>query len=231
MHLAIFQHVPFEGPGLIADWAGERGHSLTLYTLYDPATVLPTVDAFDMLVVMGGPMGVDDVTAHPWLVGEKRCIREAIAAGKYVLGVCLGAQLIAEALGAEVMPNPLAEIGWFPVAVCDEALGHPLLSGMNTAMTVLHWHGETFALPASASWLMQSAACAHQAFVRERVLGLQFHLEMTADGIEAIMSACPDYLVEGSEAVQSVRQIRDGVRHIPACRRVLFGMLDNWVAA
>ncbi len=226
MHILALQHVAFETPGLIAEWAKARGHTLTIVRS-DEADSLPTTDSFDMLVVMGGPMGVHDVAEHPWLVAEKALIKSAIDAGKYVLGVCLGAQLIADVLGAKVYPNIVKEIGWMPVAIPDGALHKPVLAGLNHAMTVFHWHGDTFDLPCDATHLMASGACRNQAFMYgSKVLGLQFHLEMTEQGINALIEHCGHELVD-SPTIQDAKTLQAGIKHIPACRTVLFRLLDN----
>ena len=179
MKLHYFQHEPFEGLGMIADWAAKQGHVLSCTPFFDPGARLPKLDEYDALVVMGGSMGVYDEDRFPWLAAEKAHIRAAIDAGKRVLGICLGAQLIAACLGAKVAPHTHKEIGWFPVAMTDAGVVHPLLAGFNSAMTVFHWHGDRFEIPAGAQHLMSSAACDNQAFIYgEHVLALQFHLEM-----------------------------------------------------
>ncbi|MFO0388861.1 MAG: type 1 glutamine amidotransferase [Alphaproteobacteria bacterium] len=226
MNILALQHVAFETPALIAEWAAARGHMLTVCRV-DEAANLPTSDSFDMLVIMGGPMGVHDVVEHPWLVAEKALIKSAIDSGKYVLGVCLGAQLIADVLGAKVYPNHVKEIGWMPVAVPDAALGQPVLAGLNNAMTVFHWHGDTFELPGGAVHLMASDACRNQAFIYQgKVLGLQFHLEMTEQGVHALITHCGHELVE-SATIHNAQKLQAGTKHIPACKTVLFRLLDN----
>lgn len=229
MRIHYFQHVPFEGLGMIADWAGERGHTLSRTAFYEQAISLPDIEDYDALTVMGGPMGVYEEDAYPWLKQEKGHIRAAIDAGKPVLGICLGAQLIAASLGAKVAPHSHKEIGWFPVAVEDSVAGHPILSGLNPAMTVLHWHGDRFEIPVGAVRLMSSAACDNQAFLYgKHVLGLQFHLEMDAPAVEAILESCGHELVK-EEWIQTAGTIRQKTS-VSHTRRSLFMLLDNWAS-
>ena len=226
MKIHVLQHVEFEGPGMIADWARARGHTLATCKLYE-GDVLPLVDAIDMLVIMGGSMGVYDESQYPWLAVEKQHIASAIHAGKPVLGICLGAQLIAASLGAKVAPHTHKEIGWFPIVVMDQAIGHPILSGLNHAMNVFHWHGDRFEIPSGAVHLMCSEACDNQAFFyADRVLGLQFHLEMDASAIDAIIRACGDELTP-SLCIQSAEIIKQKAA-IHQTRHTLFRLLDNW---
>lgn len=229
MKIAIFQHVVFETAGMIADWAEARGHSITIYRLYENVPLL-SIDAFDMLIVMGGPMSVGDDAKYQWLTPEKNLIKLTIEANKYVLGICLGAQLIASVLGAKVYPNPVKEIGWFPVAIVDEAAHHPMLSGLNHAMKVFHWHGDTFDLPQNARLLMSSAVCKNQAFLyREKTLGLQFHLEMTEEGIQNLITHCRAEIIP-SLTIQPEEKLLLGTTATPACQRALFLILDRLCA-
>jgi len=162
-------------------------------------------DGFDWLIVMGGGMNVYQHRDHPWLRPEKDLIRAAIAAGKRVLGICLGAQLIADVLGGKVWQNDEREIGWFPVRAVPSGAASPFAFPPETA--VFHWHGDTFSLPTGSTWLAESAGCAHQAFaVGSRVLGLQFHLEMTPTDIIRLDQACTDSRTPG-RYVQSADQI------------------------
>lgn len=186
LRIHCFQHVSFEGPGCIEDWIGERGHSLGITRLYKGES-LPAVEEADWLIVTGGPMSVNDETQHRWLVAEKAFIKRAVDAGKMVLGICLGAQLIASALGAQVYPTNEKEIGWFPVFSTNEGSRHSLFESANSH-PVFHWHGDTFDLPAGATLLASSEACLNQAFsVGERVVGLQYHLEITPDGLHEML--------------------------------------------
>jgi GMP synthase-like glutamine amidotransferase len=183
MRAHFFQHVPFEGLGSIASWL-EAHSAVVTATRFFADAVLPEADGVDLLIVMGGPMSVNDEGRHPWLIAEKRFIAQAIRRGKAVLGVCLGAQLIAAALGARVYPNTEKEIGWFPVysppfsdKVGADAV--PVFRFPEESL-VFHWHGETFDLPTGAVHLARNGACLNQAFqYGRRVVGLQFHLEMT----------------------------------------------------
>ena len=188
MKVHWFQHELFEGLGAIEEWLLGRGHVLSC-TRFDLGEAPPaTADGFDWLIVMGGGMNVYQYRDHPWLPTEKRLIGQAITAGKRVLGVCLGAQLMADVLGAKVFQNEEREIGWFPVRAVPGGAASPFKFPPETL--VFHWHGDTFSWPAGSTWLAESAGCAHQAFsVGSRVLGLQFHLEMRATEVTRMEEA------------------------------------------
>ena len=212
MKIHWLQHVPFEGLGTMEGRFIARGHSLTCTRLYAGEVPPANAEGFDWLVVMGGPMNIYQYRDHPWLRAEKQLIREAVAAGRRVLGICLGAQLIADALGGRVYQNDEREIGWFPVRAVAGGAGSPF--AFPAEALVFHWHGDTFSLPPGAVWLAESEGCAHQAFaVGARVLGLQFHLEMTTADIGRIALACADELTPGryvQSAAKMVAQSRDG---------------------
>ncbi len=198
MRAHCFQHVPFEGLGSIGHWLEDAGYGLTVTRFFEQPE-LPAVEDVDLLVVMGGPMSANDQERYPWLVAEKVFIRAMIEADKPVLGVCLGAQLIASAMGAPVYPNPVKEIGWFPV---ESVPPDPLLASADTfrfpsVFKAFHWHGETFDLPSRGVRLASSPACANQAFQLGRaVIGLQFHLEVTPESVRQLVQHCGDELVE-----------------------------------
>jgi len=209
MRAHAFLHVTFEGLGVIEPWLLEKGYSLTFTHFYEN-TVLPNVEEIDFLIVMGGPMSVNDEAIYPWLRAEKAWIRSMIETGKPVLGICLGAQLIASALGSSVYRNKDKEIGWFPIASTDGISGYDVFH-FPRSLEVFHWHGETFDLPKDALWLAKSDACAHQAFqIYRHVIGLQFHLEMTEDSIQTIVEKCHDELVKG-DFIQSEEAMMDGI--------------------
>ncbi len=188
MRAHYLQHVPFEGLGSIEPWLRVAGYEIT-NTRFFESTRLPDLDDVDFLVVMGGPMSVNDEGELPWLVHEKQFICSAVQAGKPILGVCLGAQLIASAMGARVYPNHLKEIGWFPMqAVRRDDCTY---FRFPDAIEVFHWHGETFDLPSGAVRLAQSDGCENQAFqLGKSVIGLQFHLETTPETAREIVANC-----------------------------------------
>ncbi len=203
MNIHYFQHVPFEGLGSIADWVNVPGHKVTATRFYEDNR-LPFVDICDMLIVMGGPMGVHDEKQYPWLKKEKKFIEKAITKGKKVVGVCLGAQLIADVLGAKVYKNKEKEIGWYPV----EFIPHPFLPANPPSLTVFHWHGDTFDLPKNSVQLAKSSVCENQAFLYgEKTLGLQFHLEATEDSINAMVQNCRQELFEVGNFIQNEEEI------------------------
>jgi GMP synthase-like glutamine amidotransferase len=195
MNVHYLQHVPFEGLGSIAAWLRARGHEPTATRFYD-ADRLPSLDAIDWLIVLGGPMSVHEEQAFPWLAEEKGFIRHAVEQGKGILGICLGAQLLAEILGAKVFPNPHKEIGWFPVRAASEAVRSGIFGDFPQELEVFHWHGETFELPAAATRVASSAACENQGFVYAgRVVALQFHLETTPESARQLIDHCSHELV------------------------------------
>ena len=226
MHLHCFYHVPFEDAAQLAVWAREAGHRVSDSPLYAGA-VPPALDEIDWLVVMGGPMNIYETDRYPWLAAEQAYIRAAISAGKRVLGVCLGAQLIADVLGGPVTRNPVKEIGWLPVSLTPDGLAAPLFAGFPPEFPAFHWHGDTFVLPPGAVHLAQSAGCASQAFsYRERVVGLQFHLESSADSIARLLTHCPDDITPGPY-VQQPDAIRAGQSALPTLNRLLARLLEN----
>ena len=210
MRLHVLQHVPFEGLGHIDSWIRRRGHRLTLSRLYEGAK-LPDPEAFDRLVILGGPMNIHEEAAYPWLVEEKALIKAALAAGKSAVGICLGAQLLADGLGSRVYAGSHREIGWFPVRLTAAGQRTALTEGLPAVTTVFHWHGETFDLPPGAVHLFESEACANQAFLLDnRILGLQFHLESTPETVQQLLTHCRDELIPGP-FIQGVAQIADTV--------------------
>lgn len=196
LRLHWLQHVPFEGLGCIREWIETRGHSLGCTRLWKAESGFPEPDEIDWLIVMGGPMGVHDESAFPRLAEEKACIRRLLQPGSRhtVLGICLGAQLIAEALGAKVYRNPVPEIGWAPIHAEPAAFQHPLLAGLpglpgrQAGLAAFHWHFETFDIPPQAERVFSSANCQNQGLVYgDRVIGLQFHLETRLQDAAALV--------------------------------------------
>ncbi len=226
MHIHWLQHVPFEGLGMIDSWAARHGHSVSGTRLWAD-DVLPQADSLDMLVIMGGPMGVNDVEAYPWLVGEKRFIGEVIGYKRVTLGICLGAQLLASACGARVYPHREKEIGWFPVRLDPDAPGW-IKEIFPPLCTVFHWHGDTFDIPPEAVLIASSDACKNQGFVvGEHMIGLQVHPEMTGDGVEALVDNCRDELVTTDWVQSEMRILGGGRTHLPAANQIMERLLDH----
>jgi GMP synthase (glutamine-hydrolysing) len=174
----VFQHADCEGPALIGEWLLENGWAIEIFNLHSQNT-LPNLAHFHFLVIMGGAMNVYQHRDYPWLVWEKEFIARAVAAKLPVLGICLGAQLLADTLGSRVYQNKDYEIGWWPVSFTAQA--QELFPGLPSQAVFLHWHGDTFSCPQNAVPLASSAACPMQGFLWENhVLALQFHPEADA---------------------------------------------------
>lgn len=226
MRMAVLQHVPFEGPAGIADWAELRGVDVAVTHLYRGMT-LPKLSDFDMLTIMGGPMSVNDQATIPWLAPEVALVRDAIASGKVVLGVCLGSQMIAKALGGKVYSGPTKEIGWFPVQSTAAGTAY----GLPERFTPFHWHGETFDLPDQAHLLASTAVVPNQAFaIDTRIVGLQFHIEATPESVKALIENVGHDIGSGAFE-QSPETILDGLENCAAIRQTLHGLLDRLTAS
>lgn len=207
MKFYCLQHVAFEGPALIADWAQQQGHELQILRA-DLISDWPHIAPNEGIIVLGGPMSVHDTETLPWLVAEKAWLKAALAQGNRCLGLCLGAQLLAEILGGQVRPNELTEIGWFDIELTPLAQTLPGLATMPSLVPILHWHGETFSLPDGAELLASSLACMNQGFLWQRqVLAWQCHPEATRVWLQALVTACADELVTGKTFVQSKAEL------------------------
>jgi GMP synthase (glutamine-hydrolysing) len=180
VRVLAFRHTHFEDLGWIGDALAANGIHYEYADLYASIQAQPAVSEADALIFLGGSMSANDDL--PYIHREIQHIRDAIHHGRPVLGVCLGAQLIAKALGARVYGNAVKEIGWAPVSFTDAGRRDPLFTGLSASETIFHWHGETFELPSGSERLAASAHCPNQAFrVGDRVYGLQFHLEVTPE--------------------------------------------------
>ena len=224
MKIHILQHVSFEGPGYIAEWAEKNGHSLTFTRLFEAFTIpLPT--DIDLLIVLGGPMSVDDTEQYPWLDGELDYIRQILKMDVKVLGICLGAQMIAAVLGAAVYPNDVKEIGWFPLKK-NKGLPPELSNNFSNEVMAFHWHGDTFDLPEGAERLFSSEVCLNQGFVfNERVFALQFHWEVTKESVKQLIEFSGDDLSNG-EYVQSVDELLSTAEVYNAIHQNMEKLLD-----
>jgi GMP synthase-like glutamine amidotransferase len=190
--LLVVQHVDCEHPGTLTPVFEEEQIEVTACNL-GGGDDLPDHEPYDALLVLGGPMGAYEEDVYPWLPGELAAIRAAVLSGKPFLGVCLGAQLLARALGAEAYPASTAEVGVDHVTLTSAAVTDPLLTSLPNPLPCFQWHGDTFDLPDGAVLLATSAACRNQAFRwGEHAYGLQFHLEVTVAMVSA-WAALPAY--------------------------------------
>lgn len=223
LKIHYLQHVSFEDLGCIEDWILQKGYTLSSTKFFESVS-LPDLSEFDWLIIMGGPMGVYDTDKYNWLTEEINFIKTAIGHCKTVIGICLGSQLIASALGSTVYPNTFREIGWFPIQM-EEFSGNPLINKTKYP-TVFHWHGDTFDLPDGAARLASSIACPNQAFLyNQKVIGLQFHLEVTEKSIKQMIDNGSNELTEG-KYIQSTEEIYSGIANIRENNKIMFELLD-----
>jgi GMP synthase-like glutamine amidotransferase len=224
LKIHCLQHVSFEGLGCIENWIQDNGHSLSYIRLYDNP-VFPDLDTVDALIILGGSMSVHDEAEFPWLKAEKEFIKSTIAQRKKIIGICLGAQLISDVLGGNITANHQTEIGWFPVSILDS--NTTILEGFPKSFFVFHWHGETFSIPENAVRLMESEGCMNQAFLYDhRVLGLQFHLEVTDETMRAMAFHEQTELVRDTY-VQTYDEIVNNTVYIQENNQMMFRLLDS----
>jgi GMP synthase-like glutamine amidotransferase len=189
MNVLVIKHVEIEGPGLIEYCLRQEKIPYRIVNLETGAR-LPKINDLSHIIILGGPMNVYEEDRYPFLRDEDLFIKEAIQRGKAILGICLGAQLIAKALGAKVFKAPVKEIGWYDVSLTDEGTKDPLFSSLPKKFSVFQWHEDTFEIPKSAELIVTSPSVPHQAFrYGERVYGLQFHLEVTEEMIREWVEA------------------------------------------
>lgn len=243
LRIHALYHVDFEELSYIKQWADRQGHSIAVTRFYknDP---LPAQDSFDWLIIMGGPMGIHDETDFQWLADEKAFIQQSIEEGKTVVGVCLGAQLIADSLGANVAPSGIKEVGWLPIQLTKQGLAHPLLKELpKDEFTVFHWHGDGFECPEGATPIATSQVWANQGFIYQTskhkalgtwVLGWQCHFEVTKKSMVDMVAHRQPYIqeamIEHPDSVQSADEIVElGDKYIEDNNAWLSTILDNLV--
>jgi GMP synthase (glutamine-hydrolysing) len=189
MSVLIIKHVDMEGPGLIEDYLKQEKIPYQILNL-NTGVRFPKLDGFTHIVILGGPMNVYEEDRYPFLKNEDLFIKEAIQRGKSVLGICLGAQLIAKALGAKVFKAPLKEIGWYDVSLTEDGSKDSLFSHLPKTLSVFQWHEDTFEMPNAGKLIATSTSVPHQAFkYGENAYGLQFHLEVTEKMIREWMES------------------------------------------
>ncbi|MDX6182436.1 type 1 glutamine amidotransferase [Flavobacterium sp. Fl-77] len=223
MRIHYLQHVPFEDLGFIENWILENNHTVT-HTKFFESQFLPNQESFDWLIILGGSMNIYDEYKFNWLENEKKFIKKTIQNSKIVLGICLGAQLIANCLGAKIIPNKEKEIGWFSIKQINNQ--SPVFNLIPNNHITFHWHGDTFDLPNESIHLLSSDGCRNQAFLHNtNVLGLQFHLEVSKKSITSMVENCRRDITTG-KYVQSINDILANDNLIENNKNILFKVLD-----
>jgi GMP synthase (glutamine-hydrolysing) len=227
LKIHFIQHVPFEGLGCIENWIKENNYLLRHTKIFDLGSFpFPQVSDFDWLIIMGGPMSVYDTKKYPWIKDELALIKTAISSNKIVLGICLGAQFIAAALGAHVYPGSQKEIGWFPVNMNPASLIFGENHGISKALTVFHWHGDTFDLPKGSIHMASSDTTPNQMFIyNNRVLGIQFHIEVTPDDVHRMADNMEEELIENTYVQRKELIIKEN-RYYAANNQYMYQILD-----
>ncbi|PKM76056.1 MAG: GMP synthase [Firmicutes bacterium HGW-Firmicutes-15] len=211
MRLLMIQHVACEGPGLLHEVLSQRGWELDIKYMDTAGTVLPSnLDDYQAFIILGGPMGAYEEDMYPYLLKVQELVREAAKSKMPTIGICLGGQLIARALGSDVGPNRVKEIGWSPVRLLPEGKASSLFDGLPSSFSVFQWHQDTFALPDGAVLLVKGETCENQAFVYgDNIWALQFHLEVTPDMIRHWADVYSDELIQYGGPGAASRLIRN----------------------
>ena len=232
LHFHCLQHAAFENPGTILEWIAVNNHTISYTYFFNQNFSFPSLDDIDVLLVMGGIMNVYEEQQFPWLKEEKQFIKAAAGAGKKIIGICLGSQLVAAALGARVYKNKETEIGFFPVSFTHAAMQHQLFSHFKNPYNVFQWHGDTFDLPANAILIASSEICKHQAYLAgDNILGLQFHFEINETIIEDMLLHDGHELQQHGASIHTPQQIRKNFFHLQQNKKDMFLLLDKFFAA
>lgn len=226
MKINYLQHVPFEDPGYLKKWAVNNNHDLVGTHIYKDDNFME-IDHFDAFVIMGGPMSTYD--QYEWLSREKDFIAQVILSGKKIIGICLGAQLIADVLGAKVYPNKYKEIGWFNINITECGKKTKIFQKLPETINAFHWHGDTFDIPGGAKSIIESDACKNQGFIFDnRILGFQFHLEIQEQGVDNLLNNCSNELVPG-KFIQNRELIKqDTEKNIKTANDFMEKILNNF---
>jgi len=229
MKIHTILHAPHEDIGNIYNWAVEKKYNITSTHLYKGDFLPDDTSDIDFLIIMGGPMGVYDESEFLWLVNEKKFIEKAINSPiKKILGICLGAQLLANVLGAEVRKNRVREIGWFPVNLTMDGKEHPAFKDVPGAFDALHWHGDTFDIPSGAKHIAFSAFCENQAFSYRNIIGLQFHPEVNRDLLAGFLND-PGMELIPSPSVNNPESMMKNPLNFLNIEKILYEFIDNFI--
>lgn len=226
MKIHSFHHVPYERLGCIEDWIDQKKFESAKTNFYEEYH-FPDLNDFDILIIMGGPMSVNNENKFPWLSEEKQFIKKAIDADKVILGICLGSQLIAQVLGVKVFQNKNKEIGWFKITRENITNNDSAFNIIPDNQIVFQWHGDTFEIPDGAVKTFGSEACTNQAFIyREKIFALQFHLEITETGLIDLINHNRNELVT-SNFIQTENDILDKALNCQETNKLMFEFLDQ----
>ena len=233
MRILCIQHDPLDGPGALVEWAAARGHGISTCLICN-GEPLPPLESFDILVSLGGPMGAYDGEKHPWLTAEKGYLRQAVAAGKKILGLCLGCQLLADALGGKAFRHTCKEFGWQPIDPTEAGRRWFSIESHERTFKAFQWHGDTYTLPPGAVQLARNGAAEQQAFLMkgpagDQVLGLQFHLEWTEQMAREALAE-PGVAPPPSPSVQTPGEILADLTLFDSAKKRFFALLDRFTA-
>jgi GMP synthase (glutamine-hydrolysing) len=230
MRALVLQHMAVEGPGTLASYLDARDWTLETVALYEGARLPEDAKGYQAVIVMGGPMGVYDEAEYPFLRDEHQFLMRVIAQGVPLLGICLGSQLLAKALGARVYRNLHKEIGWYTVDLTPAGAADPLFAGITSPVPVFQWHGDAFDLPVGATPLAASSLCPLQAFrYGDRVYGLLFHLELTPTVIQSWIEVFHDELVRLQGTIDPNRIVAEMPHRFVAYQQVGSRVFANLV--
>ena len=230
MRIHYFQHVPYETPANIFRWAEDRNIQIKGTHLYR-GEPFPDFSSFDLLLIMGGPMGVYDEDRYPFLRKEKIFIENSITLSKKILGICLGAQLIAEVLGSKIYKCENKEIGWFPVYKTEESEKSRYFYDFPDKVEVFHWHGDTFDIPEGTRHIFYSEGCKNQAFESEdgKIVGLQFHLEVDMKSVKKWIEEGENEIKEGGKFIQSPEEMVSDYKKFLELENYLYKFMDRFI--
>jgi GMP synthase-like glutamine amidotransferase len=231
MRIHIIQHMPFETAGYLTTWANQPNNFVTVSRPYE-SEWYPSLESFDLCIVLGGSMSAKDTQKYPWLGRELDFLEKSVKKRKKMLGICLGAQLISRVLGGTVYQSLYREIGWHSLRLTPAAKSLPLFRRFPDSWTAFHWHKDTFSIPPMGYRIVETDGCANQGFLYEdHVMALQFNMESDVETVEALLRNCREDLVLGSY-VQTEAEIRAGLRTHLASMHLLFEeWLNGWLLA
>ena len=222
LRAACIKHVPFEGPGHVEDWLSKNNIPLDIYEVYETKE-FPSPDVYDILIIMGGPMSVNDEDID-FIKKESDFLKKNIHHFNKVIGFCLGAQFIAKSLDSKIYQGEKKEIGWYEVSSKSEKFNN-----IPAQFTSFHWHGETFDLPENAELIFSSQSTPNQGFVYKNCLAFQFHPEIKEESIAKLAQHCANELEEEGEFIMSYEEMKDQTELIKSNNNIIGTVLDQFI--